>query len=340
VNGLNPQHHSCNAAGQSGSYDFLSPKYYLVDHDAAIKDKWTNAEAKPVVFIQGVRRSGTTFLLNTLQQVTNAAALTVHDIAYYRQRVLAKRKRCETTQLANIARFLQQNHLTHRPIDNVPLSPKTLDEFGFVYTRLGVDLRETWLLSEIVAKLCFLYSAAPFVLLKEPAIFASSSVAHRTFSRAKFVFVHRNPVKTLISRCRALFWRRSLNRDWAYLHLLAGRRRPLSARVRSLLGLHSKRRIAMGVAREIAKDIEVYQRDIREVPPEQVLHVEYEDLIRAADSVLGRIISFLDVVPVMPLNTVKPEPRRQSEVDNEVRVAGDWLTTQLRLLDYQHSSLG
>ena len=86
--------------------DFLSTSEYLVDRDGSLRTIWGSVAVKPVVFIQGLRRSGTTFLLNALQEVTGAAALTVHDIAYYRQRVFGKLNGLEAEQLLKIEAFL------------------------------------------------------------------------------------------------------------------------------------------------------------------------------------------------------------------------------------------
>ncbi len=318
----------------------LSPQYFLVNQDATLEEKWANVEPKPVVFLQGLHRSGTTFLLNTLQAITGAAALTVQDIAYYRQRVFAKSNGLETQQQSSIATYFQHYHLTHRPIDNVPLSPTTLDEFGYVYSRLGIPINERGLLAEIIVKLSFVYPTAPFVLLKEPKIFAASSVAYRVCPDAKFVFVHRNPVETLVSRCRAAFWRRSLFRDWAYLHLLTGKPIKLSKRMSSLLLPKRKGRIAMSIAHDILNQVRSYQQDLKFVPVKQTIHIEYEELVQATDAVLARLVGFLNVRPIKPVSSFQGSPRKRFEVGDEVKAAGDWLTAQLRSARYQHSSLG
>ncbi len=323
----------------TAAFNFLSPTYYLTDDDARIEQHWARTEAKPAVFIQGLRRSGTTFLLNTLQQATNAAALRVCDIAYYRQRVSARLNNAEEEQLTSIDEFFKQNRLTHRPIDNVPLSPLTLDEFGFIYARLRVPQFESWLLKEIVTKLSFLYADAPCVVLKEPSIFSTGSQAHQIFPDAKFVFVHRDPVKTLVSHCRSLFWRRSLRRDWAYLNLLTGTPRSWSARLRSLLGPRRKHDLAMRVAREIVDEIKRYQQDIKEIPAAQVLHLRHEDMVRSTPTTIGRVVQFLSVAATMPLANFRSSARPAMRPERVVQMAGEWLTKELCAIGYPNSSI-
>jgi Sulfotransferase family len=323
----------------TAQFEFLCPEEYRLDKDAGLREDWSRAKVKPVVFVQGLHRSGTTFLLNSLHEVTGAAALSVHDIAYYRHRVFGRVHGLEQIQISHILAFFTRYGLYHRPIDEVPLTAASLDEFGFIYDRLGISLTDSSLLFEIVTKLSFLYPNAPFVLLKDPHVFTASSSLSQVFPDAKFIFIHRDPSKTLLSQCRARLLRRSLFRDWAYLHLLTGRPPTWRKRISRFLPHRHESQVAMATASHILHEITRYNRDVAEVPSSQLLHLEYEDLVMSTVSALRRVGEFVNVPHLRPLTVYQPRERKRFHPGPHITAAAQWLCSRLRDAGYEHSSL-
>ena len=324
------------------STPFLDAVFNREDLDRPYLPMLQDLPQLPVVFIQGLHRSGTTFLLNALHGLLPAASTRVCQIVFYRRLLHAHRQGETAEQERLVARYLEHHGVRDRGIDHVAVGPHSLDEYGFIYERLGVPRTATWLLRELRAKLSYLHPEARVLFLKDPVSFGSLVLLRAAIPGARFISVHRDPGKVLDSLFRArLFHLRGQLRD-PYRALLLGRRPGLADRLRAYLMALPFRRshLATLLASHLLGQIETYLRERPSLPEDSIIDVSFEHLLEDAPGQLGRLVDFLGVEPVRSLDSVRPAPRPVPPASPELRTAAGALRRQLDRLGYPPASPG
>lgn len=320
-------------------FPFLDARFNRQDLDAPYLSEIEQGEALPVVFIQGLHRSGTTFLLNSLHDLYSAVSTNVYHIAFYRRLLHAEKQGEAAHYQEEISRYLARHGLRDRQIDAVPVGPQTLDEYGFIYDRLGIHRTAAWMLREIRGKLSWLRPDAGFILLKDPVSFTSLTLLRAAVPDAKFVFIHRNPQRVLDSFVRAQLTRyeKFHNQD-PYMALLMGRKARWNEVLVSYLVPRSmfRRRVAAGIAGRIRSEIAAYLRERPYLPPECCVDVEYERLVDDTETTLGRIVDHIGVEPERPLDTVVPEPRPAAPLHPDLVPIAENLGQSLTQMGYSY----
>lgn len=319
------------------NYSFLKPEVFGGDLDEPYLRQLGEVEAKPVVFVQGLHRSGTTFLLNSLYDLYPAVSTNVYHIANYRRLLHARKNGEEDLHKEEIARYLDVHGLRNRQIDAVPVWPESLDEYGFIFARFHVPYTLTWLLRQIYAKLCFLEGDARLVLLKDPVSFTSFVLIRAVFPEAKFIFIHRDPRQVFDSQVRAHLTRHVRYRmQDPFMALLMGRKVPRRYVFQSYLTptRFARREAATVFSARIQQEVEGYLREIPFLPPECYVDVEYERLVNDTEATLARIVELIGIEPSKPLSSVRASPRRASPLPPDLAAAADDLAARLERLGY------
>jgi hypothetical protein len=249
------------------------------------------------VFIAGPHRSGTTLLYALLQETGRFNAMTAYHVLRFR-RLLADHLAGETERAkADLADRFQAAGVFDRAIDGVRVTPDTPEEYGFVIADPGpprlrpANLRR---FAALCRKVQLTGDPSRRLLLKNPWDLGRAQFARRHFPRSKFLFLHRDPARTLHSQVNAA--RTMLAGPNPYLAMLVPRygllfRRPLV--------LHPLRRLvrhglaARLMAYQLTTGIAAADRDRAGLPPADCHDVRYEDLCARPNEVVAGILGWL-----------------------------------------------
>ena len=236
------------------------------------------------VFITGPHRSGTTLLYALLRATQRFNGVTAYHVLRYRQ-LLARHLAGETGQAkAELAEQFRAAGVLDRVLDGVRVTPDMPEEYGFVIADPGPPrLRPANLqrFADLCRKVQFTGESGRPLLLKNPWDFGRSRFAKQHFPRSKFLFLHRDPARTLNSQLNAA--RLMLAARNAYLAVLAPRygllfRRPLTRYPTRWLFAPGHGLGARLLARGLTAAIVSAARDRAELPSGDCFDVRYEDL--------------------------------------------------------------
>ncbi len=251
------------------------------------------------IFITGLHRSGTTLLYSLLQATQRFNGVTAYHVLRYRQ-LLARHHAGETEQAkADLAEQFQAAGVLDRVIDGMRVTPDMPEEYGFVIADPGPPrLRPANLkrFKDLCQKVQFIGEPGRRLLLKNPWDFGRSLFAKQHFPRSKFLFLHRDPARTLNSQLNAA--RTMLAARNAYLAMLAPRygllfRRPLTLHPTRWLFRHGL--CSRLLARMLAAGVESAARNRTDIPCGDCFDVRYEDLCARPNETLACILGWLDL---------------------------------------------
>jgi hypothetical protein len=251
------------------------------------------------VFITGPHRSGTTLLYSLLQATQRFNGLTAYHVLRYRQ-LLARYLAGETNRVkAELMNQFRAAGILDRGIDGMQVTPDMPEEYGFVLADPGPPrLRHANLkrFTRLCQKVQFTGEPGRPLLLKNPWDFGRSQFAKQHFPRSKFLFLHRDPCRTLNSQLNAA--RTMLAARNAYLSMLVPRygllfRRPLTLYptrwlFASCLG-------AWLLGRSLIAGINAATRERAHLPGSDCFDVRYEDLCTQPNETIAGILGWLDV---------------------------------------------
>lgn len=251
------------------------------------------------VFITGPHRSGTTLLYSLLLATHRFNGVTAYHVLRYRQ-LLARHLAGETEQAkAELAEQFRAAGVLDRVIDGMRVTPDMPEEYGFVIADPGPPrLRPANLgrFADLCRKVQFTGPSGRPLVLKNPWDFGRSCFAKQNFPRSKFLFLHRDPVRTLNSQLNAA--RSMLAARNAYVAMLAPRygllfRRPLTLAPTRWLFSPGHRLGVRLLARGLAGGIMAAARDRAELPAADCFDVRYEDLCARPNETMAGILGWL-----------------------------------------------
>lgn len=187
-----------------------------------------------------------------------------------------------------------------RGLDQVAATADTAEEYAFLLlAKSGVrNLTPDNLthFSELARKIQHLADNDRPLLVKNPYDLSTISLIHRAFPGARFVFIHRHPLRTLTSSVRAL--RGLLAARNAYTAALSAPYRKLHddrvALSTSRLLFHERNPagpllLSLGAASAVRS----YLRQVVRLPTDRVTELRYEDLCANPEQSLRQVLSDL-----------------------------------------------
>lgn len=251
------------------------------------------------IFITGPHRSGTTFLYSLLLATQRFNGVTAYHVLRYCQ-FLARHRAGETDAAkVELVEQFRAAGIIDRAIDGVRVTPDMPEEYGFVLADPGpprLRLANLARFTDLCRKVQFTGVSGRSLLLKNPWDFGRSRFAKQHFPRSRFLFLHREPVRTLNSQLNAA--RVMLATKNAYLAMLAPRygllfRRPLLLYPTRCLFAPGCGLGAWLLARGLAARIAAATRDRAELPRADGFDVRYEDLCLRPNETVANILDWL-----------------------------------------------
>jgi hypothetical protein len=268
------------------------------DTDAPHLHRLAGIPVEPV-FITGPHRSGTTLLYSLLQAAGQFNVVTTYHVLRSRQ-ILARHLAGETERAkAELADQFRSAGILDRVIDGVRVTPDMPEEYGFVIADPGPPrLRPANLgrFTDLCRKVQFTGHPDRRLLLKNPWDFGRAGFAKGHFPRSKFLFLHRDPARTLNSQLSAA--RTMLAGRNAYLAMLAPRygllfRRPLTLYPTRWLFAPGHGLGARLLARGLVAGVLAAVGDRAALPAADCFDVRYEDLCARPNETVAGVLGWL-----------------------------------------------
>ena len=269
--------------------------------DQKYLQKIENIEFQPV-FILGLHRSGTSILYKMLTTTGRFNSVTAYHIINYDELLHNAINGKEDVAKKNLTNFFKEQNQSDRGIDRLKITADFAEEYGFLLAERTLDSRivnkNKTLFSDMCKKIQFISGNNKPILLKNPLDFSNFLCIKKEFSNAKFIFIHRHPFKTLSSIIKAIgFLINEYSPYMAQLSTLYTRvfnnlllrysLKPLTNSFSSigmiLLTLYSTR------------STNYYLKNIHKLPKEDYIDVTYEELCKAPNEIMSKIMGSLDM---------------------------------------------
>jgi hypothetical protein len=185
-------------------------------------DYYKNQEFTPI-FIMGIQRSGTSILYKILNETQSFNITTAYHLIKYPELVHNHINKKEHKAKQYLTTTLSQHAQQDRGIDRLKVTPDFPEEYGFL---LAQKTQKSYLTTEnlpylktLCQKIQYISASKKPILLKNPFDFSNFLLIQKNISHAKFIFIHRNPLKTLNSQINAT--RSLLQEKSTYMALLS-----------------------------------------------------------------------------------------------------------------------
>jgi len=274
--------------------------------DIQYLNKIKNVSFKPI-FIMGLQRSGTSILYKMLGSTNCFNVITAYHIIKYDELLHNHINNLEDNVKDKLSEFIRDQSQITRGIDQLKTTPDFPEEYGFLLSQKTKQSRlnqnNVSLFIELCKKIQFISDSKKLLLMKNPFDFSNFIYIRKMFPNAKFIFIHRNPMKTLNSQIKAM--QNLLQNKSAYMAMLSQWYDKIfdsNIRLRYYRFVYSSctpirvnsaiKRIA-NETNLFLENIDVLQKD------EEYINVRYEDLCRDPQSIIEEIMKFLDI-PLEP----------------------------------------
>ncbi len=272
------------------------------DLDYQYLGKIENVTFDPV-FIMGLQRSGTSILYKMLDATNCFNVVTAYHIIKYNELLHNHINNLEDGAKNALSELFGHQSKTTRGIDELQITPDFPEEYGFLLSKktrqskLNQNNMSSFM--ELCKKIQFISESEKLLLLKNPWDFSNFVYIKKVFPNAKFIFIHRNPIKTLNSQLKAM--RTLLQNKSPYMAMLspwynqAFDNKILLHYYRFIHSLYIPHR-AISAVRKMTKETNTFLENISHLQKnEEYISVRYEDLCRAPQSTISSIMKFLDL---------------------------------------------
>jgi hypothetical protein len=279
------------------------------------------------IFIMGMQRSGTSILYKLLSLTKSFNVVTAYHIIMYNELLHNHINNLEKKSQDDLNNFLKNKSQTDRAIDRLKINTDFPEEYGFILSKkdnqskLTPKTLDTF--SECCKKIQFISKNEKPILLKNPFDFANFRYIKTVFPKAKFIFIHRNPLKTLNSQIKAM--RILLKNKSKYMALLSPQynkvfeNKILLNYYRFIYSPFTPIR-AITAIRKLAKSTYHFLENIGSLHEADYINSRYEDICEEPDSEIEKILNFLDIKTKSNLqysDLIKP---RKTIILNEIRI--------------------
>jgi hypothetical protein len=279
-----------------------------IDQDRPLLPLLKNIDYEPI-FILGDHRSGTTILYQLLTSAGCFNYVSFYNIARYEQ-VLHNHVIGATEDVKEeLERLLISLGVEDRIFDRVKVSPDLPEEYGYILWRNApfwylprLNRRNLPNLIELNKKIQFTQNPERPVLLKGPWDFPNFMFAKRAFPTARFIFIHRHPLRVINSKLKGM--RSALAKKNPYTALLAPGyarlfRRPLQLFFARIL-FSSNFNLGLRLVTQYSlQAIGYFLTHVGSLSREEYISVKYEDLCQDPERTINRILNHFRLHAIM-----------------------------------------
>jgi hypothetical protein len=263
------------------------------------------------VFILGLHRSGTSILYKTLTATNQFNPITAYHIIRYHELLYHHHHQTETQAKNDLNRLLQDQGLIDRGIDRLTITADFPEEYGFLLGHQALQQKLTprnlALFTQLGNKIQYLAGNHRPLLAKNPYDFPNFLYLKTAFPTARFVFIHRHPLKTLSSTLKAL--QVLIQHKNPYTEQLAPPYTQFSDNPLLRLPIRAVFRNAPELAtviltRMAAHATTYYLDNVTKLPKDSYISVTYEQFCSQSRDTLERIMQTLGMKNTIDPNTL------------------------------------
>lgn len=286
--------------------------------DTPYLDSLSQVEFNPI-FIMGEHRSGTTLLYKTLVATGCFNFLKAYHIIKYDEILSNHVNQKENQAIQELEQLFKTLGISDRAIDKVMATPDLPEEYGFILKNIVgnkslITPENKPIFQQLCRKIQFTSDPEKPLLLKNPWDMPQFMYVKSAFPSAKFIFIHRHPIHVINSKLNAA---RTLLSSWnPYTALIAKFytqifKNPIK---RLIYQLMYTKYFNLGVSRVTKTSVEsanYFLENIGSFPEQDYLMIGYEDLCKAPEATIKKILGFLELEPQVDLEyekLIKPRP--------------------------------
>jgi len=289
------------------------------------------------VFILGVHRSGTSILYKMLAATGSFNPLTAYHIVHYTDLLTNHKQGTEEAVRRQLTESLRREGLANRKIDSMEVTADLAEEYGFLLNRKTTAMylkpKNMPLFVEMGKKLMYIAGNSRPLLLKNPYDLSHFLYIKQVFPNAKFVFIHRHPVKTISSTLKA--FQVIFQEYHPYMAYLWGNykkfyRNPLVIWLFRLMFITVPEIGVIYVTRATAKATSYYLRNIQKLPPEDYVALTYEEFCKHPQQTIEDIMRRLSIPIQTPIDAAAHMSPRKAKIDDAVQKLTPYIFRSLK----------
>ena len=277
------------------------------------------------VFILGVHRSGTSILYKMLSATGSFNPVTAYHLINYHELLTNHHENTEEYARQKLTESFKAQGLADRKIDSLKVTADFAEEYGFLLSektiRMVLSPKNILLFTEMCKKIQYLAGNTKPILLKNPHDFSNFLFIKQRFPNAKFIFIHRNPLKTISSTLKAFqvifqnkhpYMARLLPMYEKFYHF------QLLLPLR-LIFLTAPELGVMYITRTTEKATKYYLENIEKLPQDDYIAITYEEFCVHPQKTIEDIMQKLSLTMKTPINAASLMNPRNVNVDENVR---------------------
>jgi len=278
------------------------------------------------VFILGVHRSGTSILYKMLTETGCFNPVTAYHLINYHELLTNYHGKKEQQAKQQLTESLRKDGLMDRGIDRLKITADFAEEYGFLLgtqtRQMRITKKNVVLFTELCKKIqCIAGNEKP-ILLKNPYDFPNFLYLKEVFPNARFVFIHRHPLKTISSTLNAV--RTLLQEKNPYTTRLSRvydqcYRNPLVLQPLRFLFRFLGECCVVVLIRITKKSTDYYLKNIDKLPKEDYISITYEDFCVHPQETVQKIMETLSLTMVQNIDAAALMKPRNVELDSAVR---------------------
>ena len=279
-------------------------KNEIEDFDKRYLDRIKDIRFNPI-FIMGVQRSGTSILYKILNATGQFHIVTAYHLINYHRLVYDRIHEIEDQSKAELRERFSNMSQDDRGIDRLKITPDFAEEYGFLLAQKTnaskMNEENASIFNELCKKITFLSESEKPLLLKNPFDFANFLFIKEKYPKAKFVFIHRNPMNTLNSQLKAM--RTLLSKKSGYMAMLSPWYNEIfehRIKLKYYQFLYSSKtsiRVNSAIKKLSMSTNYFIENKSSLNENHDYLNVRYEDLCTDPEEIIKKIFSFLSMNP-------------------------------------------
>ena len=296
------------------------------EKDDYYKNVLNNVAFQPI-FIMGLHRSGTSILYKMLAETNCFNIVTAYHILNHSELLYNYFNNIEKKAKEDLTDFFKKQSQDDRIIDQLKINSDFPEEYGFLLNKkknkFTLNQETLSIFIEFCKKIQLITKFDRPLLLKNPWDFLNFLYINMVFPNSKFIFIHRNPIKTLNSQIKMK--RILLKFISPYMMLLSSNyeqnvKNKIKFNFLKLYNLLFNPILCFIQIKRFVNTTNIFLKKINFLNEEKYLNIRYEDLCAEPNLIILKIIKFLGLNIQSNINFNNYIKQRETKLTMELQV--------------------
>ncbi|MEM0466314.1 MAG: sulfotransferase [Candidatus Thermoplasmatota archaeon] len=270
------------------------------------------------IFILGLHRSGTSILYKMLAETGCFNTVSTYHILRFDELLSDKITHRQEAERLKLQQLFQDLGITTRKIDHLQITPDFAQEYVYLLTKKSsankITNKNYVFFDLLCKKIQYISENTKPILVKNPYDFGNFMVLKNLYPSARFIFIHREPVKVIDSTLRA--WHTLLSEKNPYTVLFSRQYEKIfeNPLYHSLLCWYYSSNIPfgfLGIVHQAKKMTSYYLKHVRYLHQHCYISLRYEDLCLHPNECIRSIMDFLGLPMTVDVHKeIKPREQK------------------------------